>query len=50
MRINIFAIINQTNKDKAKIYNYCMYTQIIIKNVSLFFFTVYKNERKKHKF
>ena len=27
-----------------------MYTQIIIKKVLLFFFTVYKNERKEHKF
>ena len=27
-----------------------MYTQIIIKNFLLFFFTVYKNERKEHKF
>ena len=26
-----------------------MYTQIIIKNFLLFFFTVYKNERKEHK-
>ena len=27
-----------------------MYTQIIIKNFLLFFFTVYKNEWKEHKF
>ena len=27
-----------------------MYTQIIIKKFLLFFFTVYKNERKEHKF
>ena len=27
-----------------------MYTQIIIKKILLFFFTVYKNERKEHKF
>ena len=27
-----------------------MYTQIIIKKNLLFFFTVYKNERKEHKF
>ena len=50
MRINIFVVINQINKHKAKIYNHCMYTQIIIKNFLLFFFTVYKNERKEHKF
>ena len=49
-RINIFVVINQINKHKAKIYNHCMYTQIIIKNFLLFFFTVYKNERKEHKF
>ena len=30
-RINIFVVINQINKHKAKIYNHCMYTQIIIK-------------------
>ena len=30
IRINLFVVINQTNKDKAKIYNHCMYTQIII--------------------
>ena len=29
--INIFVVINQTNKHKAKIYNHCTYTQIIIK-------------------
>ena len=36
MRINIFMIfvvINQTNKYKAKIYNQCKYTQIIIKTI-----------------
>ena len=47
-RINIFfvifVVINQINKHKAKIYNHCMYTQIIIKNFLLFFFTEYKNE------
>ena len=30
IRINLFVVINQTNKHKAKIYNHCMYTQIII--------------------
>ena len=32
MRINIFVVIIQTNKHKAKMYNQCMHTQIIIKN------------------
>ena len=27
----IFVVINQTNKHKARIYNQCTYTQIIIK-------------------
>ena len=49
-RINISITINQINKHKAKIYNHCMYTEIIIKKFLLFFFTVYKNERKEHKF
>ena len=31
MRINIFMVINQINKHKAKIYNQCTYTKIIIK-------------------
>ena len=31
MRINIFVVINQINKHKAKIYNHCTYAQIIIK-------------------
>ena len=31
MKINIFAVINQINKHKAKIYNKCRYTPIIIK-------------------
>ena len=30
-RINIFVVINQINKHKAKIYNHCKYTQIITK-------------------
>ena len=32
--INIFVVIN---KHKAKIYNHCTYTQIIIKNIFPFF-------------
>ena len=40
----IFVVINQTNKHKAKIYNHCEYTKIIIKKFLLFFFTEYKNE------
>ena len=35
-----FVIINQTNKYKAKIYNPCMYTQIIIKKISVFFYCI----------
>ena len=34
VRINIFVVINQINKHKAKIYNQCRYTQIIIKKIS----------------
>ena len=34
MRINIFVVINQINKHKAKICNHCTYTQIIIKKFS----------------
>ena len=30
-----FIVINETNKHKAKIYNHCMYTHIIIKNSSI---------------
>ena len=45
-RINIFCNHYSNNKHKAKIYNQCMYTQIIIKKILLFFFTVYKNEWK----
>ena len=41
-----FAVINQINKHKAKIYDQYMYTLIILKNVLLFFFTEYKNEWK----
>ena len=29
-------VINQTNKHKAKIYNYCAYTKIIIKKIYFF--------------
>ena len=32
-RINIFVVINQINKHKAKIYNHCKYTHIIIKKI-----------------
>ena len=47
---NNFAVIKQIDQHKAKIYNHCMYTQTIIKILLPFFFTVYKNERKEHKF
>ena len=47
-RINIFVVINQINKHKAKIYNHCKYTQIILKKIP-FFFAEYKNEWKQHK-
>ena len=46
----IFVVINQINKHKAKIYDHCAYTLIIIKNILLFFFTEYKNEWKENKF
>ena len=36
MRINIFVVINQKNKHKAKIYNQCMYALIIIKKIHFF--------------
>ena len=38
-RINILVAIDQINKHKAKIYNQCMYTLIIIKN----FIVIIKN-------
>ena len=39
------------DKHKIKyIITVCMDTQIIIKNFLLFFFAVYKNEQKGHKF
>ena len=34
----------------SKAHNHCAYTLIIIKKSLLFFFNVYKNERKEHKF
>ena len=40
----IFAAFNQINKRKGK------YTVIIIKKFLLFFFNIYKNERKERKF
>ena len=47
MKINIFVVINQINKHKAKIYNQCMYTQIIIKKnhsyIKIFSLLKYKN-------
>ena len=45
---NNFVVINQINKHKAKIYNHCKYTQIILKKIP-FFFAEYKNEWKQHK-
>ena len=46
MGINIFVVIKQINKHKAKIDNQCMYAEIIIKTILLYFFTGYKNEWK----
>ena len=43
-RTNIFVVINQTNKHKAKIYNQC--TQIIIKKVYFFSLQLFKNYNK----
>ena len=43
MRINIFVVINQIDKHKAKIYNHVTYTQIIIKKnhiYKIFFFVL----------
>ena len=48
--IHINKPINHIDKNAIKIYNRCMHTQIIIKKFLLFFFTVYKNEQKEHKF
>ena len=45
MRLNIFVVINQTNKHKPKIYNQCTYSpKLFFKK--FFFFTEYKNEWK----
>ena len=42
MRLNIFVVINQTNKHKPKIYNQCTYNpKLLFKK--FFFFTEYKN-------
>ena len=42
---------NDTNRQaQSQIYNHCMYTHNYYDKVLLFFFTVYKNERKEHKF
>ena len=53
----IFVVINQTNKHKAKIYNHCVYTLIIIKkfhlykknfspiNIKIFLFAKYKDDK-----
>ena len=46
IRINIFVVINQINKHKAKIYNHCVYTQIIIKKV-LLIIKIFYNYKKK---
>ena len=43
---NNFAVINQTDKHKAKIDNHCMYTQIIIKIFLLFIKTFYNYIKK----
>ena len=45
-RINIFVVINQVNKHKAKTYNNCVYTHNYYKKFLLFFFMEYKNEWK----
>ena len=48
MRINIFVVINQINKHKAKIYNQCTYTPIIIKKIHnyIIFFSSLKYKKK----
>ena len=43
-RINIFVVINQINKHKAKICNHCVYTQIIIKKIYFFSLSYIKIE------
>ena len=45
---NIIITRTNINKHKAKIYNHCKYTQIILKKIP-FFFAEYKNEWKQHK-
>ena len=50
MRINIFLFINQTNKHKAKIYNQCTHTLIIIKKKYFFSLSYIKNGRNNHRF
>ena len=40
-RVNIFVIINQINKHKAKIYNHCTYTLIIIKKFVVIIENIY---------
>ena len=47
MRINIFVLINQTNKHKAKIYNQCKYNQIIIKKNHNYIKTFHPSSIKK---
>ena len=46
----VFAPFNHIIKNKAKIYGHCTYTLIIIKKLLLFFFNVWKNEWREHKF
>ena len=45
-RINIFIVINQINKHKVKYKTNACIPIIIIKELLLFFFTVYKNEQE----
>ena len=49
-RINISITINQIDKHKAKYIITVCIPIIILKNFLLFFFIVYKNELKEHKF
>ena len=46
----IFAPINQINKHKAKIYNHCAYTQVIIKKIHFFSSESIKMSGKNIKF
>ena len=51
--IGLHSVINdciKTSLVQHNINNHCMYTLIIIKIFLLFFFIVYKNEWKEHKF